>query len=57
MIHGEADPLISITAGREVAEAIPKARFVGLPDMGHDLTHQAIQEILAGLIGATPSHE
>ncbi|HVB27339.1 MAG TPA: alpha/beta hydrolase [Mycobacteriales bacterium] len=37
ILHGLADPLVSVSGGRALARAIPGARFVGLPGMGHDL--------------------
>lgn len=37
VIHGLADPLVAPSGGRALARAIPGARFVGLPGMGHDL--------------------
>jgi pimeloyl-ACP methyl ester carboxylesterase len=37
VIHGEADPMQSIRAGRATAAAIPGARLVTFPGMGHDL--------------------
>jgi len=37
VIHGLADPLIPPSAGRATAEAIPGARLVEIPGMGHDL--------------------
>lgn len=37
VVHGEADPLVRPAAGRSVAAAIPDARFVLVPGMGHDL--------------------
>lgn len=49
VIHGEADPLISAAAGREVAEAIPGATFLLTPGMGHSLTPRAVVALLAGL--------
>jgi pimeloyl-ACP methyl ester carboxylesterase len=36
VLHGEQDPLISVAAGRAAA-AIPGARLVTYPGMGHDL--------------------
>lgn len=38
VIHGEDDPLLPLSAGKEVAELINGARFMSLPKMGHDLT-------------------
>ena len=40
VIHGEADPMCSVRAGRATAEAIPGARFVSYPGMGHDLPRE-----------------
>lgn len=37
VITGEADPVQPVRAGRATAEAIPGARFVTYPGMGHDL--------------------
>ena len=37
MIHGDADPLVPLAAGRDTAERIPGARLVTLEGMGHDL--------------------
>jgi pimeloyl-ACP methyl ester carboxylesterase len=37
VLHGEADRLVPIEAGRDTARRISGARFVGIPGMGHDL--------------------
>ncbi|MQA14869.1 MAG: alpha/beta fold hydrolase [Pseudonocardiaceae bacterium] len=37
VLHGEADPLVGLTGGRATAEAVPGARLVTYPGMGHDL--------------------
>jgi pimeloyl-ACP methyl ester carboxylesterase len=37
VIHGEADPLIPVRAGRATANAIPGAELITIPGMGHDL--------------------
>ncbi len=37
VVHGEADPLVPVENGRRTAEAIPGARLLLLPTMGHDL--------------------
>jgi pimeloyl-ACP methyl ester carboxylesterase len=37
VLHGQADPLIQPQGGRATAAAIPNAKFVLLPGMGHDL--------------------
>jgi pimeloyl-ACP methyl ester carboxylesterase len=37
VIHGEQDPLIRLRGGQATADAIPGARLVTYPGMGHDL--------------------
>ena len=37
VIHGEADPLVPVAAGRDTARRIPGARLLTVPGMGHDL--------------------
>lgn len=37
VIHGDADPLVPVEAGRDTAAAVPGARLLELPGMGHDL--------------------
>ncbi len=37
VIHGEADPLVPVECGIDVAEAVPGARLVAIPGMGHAL--------------------
>ena len=37
VFHGRDDPLIPFRGGRATAEAIPGARLIGIPGMGHDL--------------------
>lgn len=36
VIHGEDDPLIDVSGGRATAAAIPDAKLVVIPGMGHD---------------------
>ena len=37
VIHGDGDPLIDVSGGRATAAAIPGARLLVFPGMGHDL--------------------
>ncbi len=37
VIHGAADPLIPLAAGKETAELIPGAKLLVIDGMGHDL--------------------
>jgi pimeloyl-ACP methyl ester carboxylesterase len=41
VIHGTADPLVTPSGGRATARAIPGARLMMVPGMGHDLPRAA----------------
>jgi pimeloyl-ACP methyl ester carboxylesterase len=51
VIHGDADPLVNVSGGSATAAAIPGARLVIIPGMGHELPPelwpQLVQEIVA----------
>jgi len=51
VIHGEADPLIDVSGGKATAAAIPGAKLILIPGMGHDLPGQLwprfVEEIVA----------
>ena len=36
-MHGEADPLITVSGGIATARAIPGAELITFPGMGHDM--------------------
>jgi pimeloyl-ACP methyl ester carboxylesterase len=42
VVHGQDDPIWAPVAGRATAEAIPRARLVTFPDLGHGLLPQAL---------------
>jgi pimeloyl-ACP methyl ester carboxylesterase len=46
-IHGELDPLIDVSGGKAIAAAVPGARLVLLPELGHDLPPQAWPTMVA----------
>jgi pimeloyl-ACP methyl ester carboxylesterase len=46
VIHGEQDPVIRLKGGRATADAIPCARLVTYPGMGHDLPRALWPSIL-----------
>jgi pimeloyl-ACP methyl ester carboxylesterase len=46
VLHGEADPLVRPAGGRATAAAIPDARLVTYPGMGHDLP-AALRPVIA----------
>jgi pimeloyl-ACP methyl ester carboxylesterase len=48
-IHGTADPLMGISAGRATAAAIPGARMLEIDGMGHDLPRFAWPQIVEGI--------
>ena len=57
VIHGEADPLITPDGGEATAKAIPSAKLVKIPGMGHDLPpvlwERFVDEIVANAERAT----
>jgi pimeloyl-ACP methyl ester carboxylesterase len=46
VVHGEVDPLVPVENGRRTAEAIPGARLLLVPTMGHDLPRPCWPEIV-----------
>ena len=49
VVHGAEDPLIDVSGGEATAAAIPRARLVVVPGMGHDL-HEAVWPTLIDAI-------
>jgi pimeloyl-ACP methyl ester carboxylesterase len=56
VVHGEADPMQSLRAGRAIAAAIPGARLVTYPGMGHDLPRDLWLTIIDEIRNLTESH-
>jgi pimeloyl-ACP methyl ester carboxylesterase len=55
VVHGEVDPLLPVENGRRTAAAIPGARLLLVPTMGHDLPRPCWPEIvdaIAALAGS-----
>lgn len=50
VIHGEDDPLVTISGGEATANAIPGATFLGIPGMGHDLPEHAWSMIVDAIV-------
>jgi pimeloyl-ACP methyl ester carboxylesterase len=46
VIHGAADPLVSVEGGRDTANAIPDAELLEIEGMGHDLPKGAEGQIV-----------
>lgn len=49
VIHGDADPLIPPEAGRDTAAAIPRATYLEIEKLGHDLPEPVIGEVVAAI--------
>jgi pimeloyl-ACP methyl ester carboxylesterase len=50
VIHGDADPLVNSSGGRATAEAIPDARLLILPRMGHDMPRELWPQIIDAIV-------
>jgi len=50
VLHGSADPLFPIAHGAALAEAIPGARFIELPGMGHQLPPRDVWDLVVDLL-------
>jgi len=58
VLHGDQDPIINVKAGRATAAAIPGARLVIYPQMGHDLPRElwpSILDEIAALAAQAPA--
>lgn len=53
VLHGEADPLVPLAGGQATAEAIPGARLVTYPGMGHDLPRALWPDFVAEITKLT----
>jgi len=50
VVHGDADPLIDVSGGEATAAAIPGARLVVIPGLGHELPPAVWPEVVAALV-------
>jgi pimeloyl-ACP methyl ester carboxylesterase len=53
VLHGAADPLIRPSGGRATAAAVPGARLVVYPGMGHDLPYPLWPDIIDQIVALT----
>lgn len=53
VLHGEEDPLISVSGGKATAEAIPGATLITIPGMGHDLPTQLYERLIDAIVENT----
>ena len=50
VIHGDADRLVMLSGGRAMARAIPGARLVVIPGMGHDLPRAVWPRVIDAIV-------
>jgi pimeloyl-ACP methyl ester carboxylesterase len=50
VIHGDVDPLVTLSGGQATAAAIPGAKLVTIPGMGHDLPQGAWNTIVSAVV-------
>jgi pimeloyl-ACP methyl ester carboxylesterase len=50
VIHGADDPLVGLSGGEATAAAIPGAKLVVLPGMGHDLPEPLWPQIIDAIV-------
>jgi proline iminopeptidase len=50
VIHGDADPLVPLAAGRDTVEHIAGAKFHVIPGMGHDLPAALLPQLAALIV-------
>jgi pimeloyl-ACP methyl ester carboxylesterase len=54
IIHGDSDPLVSVEAAKDAADAVPGAELIIMEGMGHDLPHgEAWSQIANHIIAHT----
>jgi len=49
VIHGEADPLVPVESGRQLAELIPNADLLTIPGYGHDLPDELVPQFVEAI--------
>jgi pimeloyl-ACP methyl ester carboxylesterase len=50
VIHGEDDPLVTVSGGKATAAAVPGATLLLIPGMGHDLPEDAWDQIIGAIV-------
>jgi pimeloyl-ACP methyl ester carboxylesterase len=53
VIHGDNDPLVPPANGRQTAAALPRARLIMIPGMGHALPEQVWSQIVDAIAAVT----
>lgn len=55
VLHGEADPLVPVAAGRDLARRIPGARLMTVPGWGHDLPTALLPKLADAILEHDPA--
>jgi pimeloyl-ACP methyl ester carboxylesterase len=50
VFHGRSDPLVPFRGGRATARAIPGARLIAIPGMGHDLPREVWPQLVDAIV-------
>jgi pimeloyl-ACP methyl ester carboxylesterase len=53
VIHGEDDPLVTLSGGEATAAAVPGAKLLTIPGMGHDLPQALWAEVTDAIVANT----
>jgi pimeloyl-ACP methyl ester carboxylesterase len=53
VIHGEEDPLVTVSGGKATAAAVPGSTLILIPGMGHDLPDAAWDQIIDAIVANT----
>ena len=53
VIHGEDDPLVTVSGGKATAAAVPGSKLLLIPGMGHDLPEEAWPQIIDAIVSNT----
>lgn len=50
VIHGDSDPIVPLTSGKDVAAAIPNSELVIVKGMGHDLSMEFVDVLASSIL-------
>ena len=53
VIHGEEDPLVTVSGGKATAAAVPGSELILIPGMGHDLPEAVWDQIIDAIVANT----
>ena len=56
VLHGSADPLVSIEGGRDIANIVPGAKMEVIDGMGHDMPSRFLPELATHMLGHFNTH-